>query len=200
MAITNGYITLAELKRRMDLSIGSTANDADMEATITAVSRLIDQQTHRRFYTTDSDETRYYTADERNYLMPGDDIISITALYTDNDGNRTYEYTWAATDYDLCPVNAALDGEPYTWLETAPNGDYVFPSTPRGVKVVGKFGYSATTPALVKEACLLQCQRVWKRRDAPFGVTGPNEFGQQTVITRLDPDVVVLLEPITRYG
>jgi hypothetical protein len=198
MTITNGYLTLAELKHRLGLNIGTTSDDADLENIITAVSRLIDARCHRRFYTTDSDETRYYTAEESDYLMPGDDIISITTLYTDNDGDRTYEYTWTATDYDLCPVNAALDGEPYTWLETAPNGDYVFPRTRRGVKIVGKFGYAATAPALVKRACYLQCQRVWKRKDAPFGVMGPNEFGQQTVITRLDPDVDEMLVPVTR--
>lgn len=200
MAVTNGYCTLTELKKRTGHDLGDAGEDAILESVINAVSRLIDRYTGRRFYTTATDETRYYTAKERDYLSPGDDIISITTLYTDNDGDRVYEYTWAATDYDLYPANAALDGKPYTWLELAPNGDYVFPATPRGVKIVGKFGYAATTPPDVKEACLLQCHRLFKRKDAPFGVLGSDALGQVVVINRLDPDVQELLSGVTRYS
>ncbi len=198
MAIVNGYLNLAEIKEYLGLDLGDTTWDSRLEDLVTAVSRLVDGYCHRRFYTTTEDEVRTFTAQERTYLNPGVDILSVTTLSTDNDGDRTYECVWEDTDYDLRPYNAVLDGKPYTWIEVASGGNFVFPSTPKGVKIVGKFGYSASTPAVVKQACLIQCQRVWRRKDAPFGVTGPNEFGQMLVITKLDPDVILMLGPVVR--
>jgi len=193
MAPTNGYCTVAEVKARLwPTGLTDTTDDTVFDQVITAVSRAIDNLCNRRFFTTASDETRYYTAEFDDELAPGD-LVSLTTLATDEDGDRTYETTWSATDYDLEPFNAALDGKPYTRLRVTPNGNYVFPSTRKGVKLVGKFGYGATAPPAVKEACLLQCERVYKRRDAPFGVVGSAELGQLMVIPRLDPDVELLL-------
>ena len=100
-------------------------------------------------------------------------LISLTSLQTDEGGDRTYEYTWAATDYDLLPDNAALTLEPYTVICTTPEGNYSFPvGIRKGVKIVGGWGYATLVPAQVREACLIQAARVFKRKDAPFGVTG----------------------------
>ncbi len=196
MAIVNGYTTLSTVKAR--LGIPDTADDATLEAIITAVSRWIDRYCGRRFYTTASDETRYYEAAQADRLFM-DDIISVTGLATDEDGDGVYETAWAATDYTLEPANAVLDGEPYTAIKTTPNGSYAFPvGVSRGVKVVGKFGYSSTTPAPVEEACIIQCARIYRRKDAPFGVTGSPEFGNTAVIMRLDWDVRYMLETYRR--
>ena len=55
-----------------------------------------------------------------------DDLLSVTTLKTDEDGDRTYEITWATTDYDLMPYNATLESQaqPYSHLQTTPDGDY----------------------------------------------------------------------------
>lgn len=199
MAIVNGYATLAELRARLGYVSTDTADDTMLEAVVMGVSRWIDRYTGRRFFTTSADETRYYTADDAYTLFMPDDLISITTLSVDEDGDRVYERTWAATDYDLEPYNAVLDGLPYTRIETAPNGRYGWPvGIARGVKIVGKFGYSAA-PADVKEACLLQCERLFKRKDAPFGVMGSAEMGQILVIPKLDPDVALLLAGNIHY-
>lgn len=198
MAITNGYCTLAELKSRLGISVADVDDDSVLEAVIESTSRLIDDFCNRRFYTTAEDETRYYTAQRSDYILP-DDIISVTTLATDDDGDRVYENTWQATDYDLEPYNAALDGQPYTKISAAPEGDYTFPKgVAKGVKVTGKFGYAATAPKPVQEACLIQASRLFRRKDAPFGVTGAAEFGTTTLIARLDPDVKMLLESYRR--
>jgi hypothetical protein len=78
-------------------------------------------------------------------------------------------------------------------IVTSPLGGIGFPSTPRGVKVVGKFGYdSSTTPAgtfaPIKEACILQSLKVFKA--TPFGVTGSAAGGQVIVIPGWHPDVM----------
>ena len=68
MAITNGYASLDDARRQAGvLSTADTADDARLEAIVTAVSRHIDNWTGRRFYQSTADETRYFTAecDER---------------------------------------------------------------------------------------------------------------------------------------
>ncbi len=200
MTISNGYTTLANLKARLKISTTDTADDAVLEAVIEAASRAIDAHCGRHFYTTTTDETRYYTAEFADLLFLPDDVVSVTTLATDADGDRTYETTWAATDYDLEPDNAALGGEPYTRIAVTPAGRYAFPvGVRRGVKIAGKFGY-ASAPKAVAEACLIQAARLFARKDAPFGAMGSPEFGQFTNIPKLDPDVAMLLRPFLRVG
>lgn len=169
-----------------------------IESIVEAVSRWIEAYTGRRFYRNSEDESRYYTA-THSFSLETDDIGSLTTLATDDDGDRTYETTWAATDYDLMPYNATVSGQPYTWLDVTPSGNYAFPTTARGVKLTGKFGYAASTPAPIKEACLLMTERLFRRRDAIFGVLGSAETGMIT-ITQADSDVKMLLLPYVRLG
>lgn len=199
MTITHGYCTLEQAKERLDISTADTADDTILEAVVTAVSRQIDAMTGRRFYSTTADEVRYYTAFFDDVIWV-DDLTSVSSLETDADGDRTYETSWSATDYDLCPVNAALDGFPYTYIEAAPLGNYSFPTGRKGVKLTARFGYCADEahPDVVREACLIQTARIWKRKDAPFGVTGSAEMGQLQTITRLDPDVELLLQGVRK--
>ncbi len=185
------YCTIAELKAR--LTIADTTDDTILTQVVSAVSRWIDAFCNRRFYTTAADETRYFAPGYDDLLHCGDLVsIASSGLKTDDDGDRTYENTWATTDYDLEPSNAALDGKPYTEIRVAPNGDYSFPIAAKGVQIVGKFGWSSA-PAQVKEACLIQCERIFKRKDAVFGVTGESVAGELRLIPRLDVDVQELL-------
>ncbi len=196
MAITNGYCTLVQLKAR--LSITDVNDDTVLEAVVDAVSREIDELCNRRFYTTALDETRYFTAEFGDVLYPGD-LLSITTLATDEDDDRDYDYTWTTDDYDLEPFNAALDGRPYEEIRTTPEGDYAFPLNRKGVKIIGKWGWS-TTPHAIEEATLIQSYRIWKRSEAPFGVAGSAEMGQLPVLPKLDPDVQMFLMPYRRMA
>jgi len=193
MAITNGYATLAEVKAR--LGINDSNEDSVIEATIEAASRLIDQATGRVFYATTA--TRYFTAADPDLLFLPDDLLSVTTLKTDEDGDRTYEITWAATDYDLEPYNAT----PYTRIQVAPRGTRTFPPTRRGVEIVGSWGYNATGsyPDMVNEACLILAARYYKRKDSPFGTTGTAEYGIMR-LSKTDPDVAGLLRGFVRPG
>ncbi len=65
--------------------------------------------------------------------------------------------------------------------------------TTAATHATAKTVYVYQYPGPVIEACLIQAARIWKRKDAPFGVTGATEFGQASVIVRLDPDVRQLL-------
>lgn len=200
MTVVNGYCTLDELKARLDISTTDTADDTKLEVIIQAASRAIDAKTGRRFYATTADETRYYTAEADDVVFT-DEIISVTSLLTDDDGTRAYATTWASTDYELEPVNAALDGKPYTRIELAPYSPYTFPEgVRRGIQITGIFGFCTAEahPDVVREACLIQSARLFKRKDAPFGVVGSPELGQLQPLNKLDPDVELMLQGVTR--
>lgn len=201
MAITNGYVTLEEVKKFIEL--GDFEDDAEVEVNIETISRAIDSITWRRFYATT--ETRYYTP-ARHDTLSVDDLLDITGvsgtLKTDDDGDRTYENTWAATDYDLMPFNAALEGEPYTSIEITPNGDYRFPKgLSKSVELKGSFGYAATTPKPIHDACLLGINRLISRKHTPLGVGGSPVLGGLSVVVKelkSDPDFMNLVSHYIR--
>jgi len=193
--MTISYTTASVVKSR--LGITDTASDTILANIIEAVSREIDNYCGRRFYA--EAETNYYTAVTPTFVMT-DDIVSVTSLLTDSGGDRTYATTWSTADYDMIPYNAANKDQPYTGIEVAENGDYEFPTIKKGVKITGSFGYctTATQPGTITEACNLQAQRIFKRKDAPFGVMGSADMGTVMVIPKLDPDVKLMLDPYRR--
>jgi hypothetical protein len=193
MAITNGYATLADVKTR--LQINDTTDDTVLEAVITAVSRWIDAYCNRRFFAVA--ETRYYTSIDGIWLHI-DDLLSITTLKTDEDGDGVYETTWALTDYKKHPINASLDGWPYTSISVTAFGNRYFPRYDSSVELAGSYGFSATTPPTVNQACLLQSARLFKRKDAVFGVEGSNAMGKVLMMPDLDIDVQGMLDPLRR--
>lgn len=195
-ASTHGYCTVAELLTYMGRT--STSGNAQLATVIEAVSRSIDNLAGRRFYSVS--ETRYYTPVQPRKLFT-DDILSISTLGTDSDGDRTYENTWANTDYDLEPYNAIADGKPYTRVEVSQNGNYEFPTNvKKSVRISGRFGfntYHTDPPYPIKQATLIQSQRIALRPDAPFGVVGSAEMGI-TALVKLDPDVEMMVMPLRR--
>lgn len=200
MAITNGYTTLTQLKAKL-LPEGATftTNDTMMENIIEAVSRWIDAYCGRIFYTTSS-ETRVYTP-ITSHLVVTDDIATITSVKLDI-GARTYPTTLASTDYDTLPFNTSSTVMPIMGLTVAPNGSYGFyPNISKSVQIVGTFGVPSGCTWLeqVREACEIQCARIYKRKDSPFGVTGTGALGQISVLEGLDTDVKALLDyPLRR--
>lgn len=190
MAIVNGYTDLVTIKAVIGLT--NTDKDTRLEQIVQAVSRQIDQQCGRRFYA--ANQTRYYTPRNEYCLTLPDDLLSVTTLTTDDDGDGTVETVWASTDYLLTPFNASADGIPYSGLVVNDaQGRYCFPLYQRSVEIMGSFGYAETVPDEIREATIIQSVRIFRRGDAPFGVTGSAEMGQSVVIARLDPDVRAML-------
>ena len=170
-------------------------DDATIEAIIEAASRAIDAWCGRRFYA--ASETRTYDA-AHGELVFVDDLLSVTTLSSDPSGDRSYSSTWSSSDYDLEPGNALLEGQPYLRIRARWNGSLRFPSYPKGVKVVGSFGYAASAPDPVAEACLLLAMRLYRRKDAPLGVVGGTMDQPARRIVSEDPDVQTLLAPYRR--
>lgn len=190
----NLYATVAALKERMDIT--DTDDDTMLTAILTGVCRAIDTHCGQSFYQDNAASVRYYTAIDRETVFV-DPLVSVTTLATDDDADRTYGTTWQTTDYDLQPANAASRERPYTWIEVAPDGDYCFPTRSRAVKLTAIWGWPAV-PAQVSEAALLWGERLYKRKDAPFGVASFIEAGEMRLIKEIDPDVQTLLAPFRR--
>ena len=200
--ITHGYATLDEFKSRY-LSTDATeyvtdlTRDFDICSVITSVSRLIDAICHRNFwYFSNIPEIRYFSPQSADMCMI-DDLWDITTLETDDDRDGIYENTWDITDYWLSPINTTGC---YTFLKRTPYAQNVFSVLDNNVKLTGIYGYSAdgNTPELVHEACMIQSNRIWMRKGAPFGVVGSAEMGQIVIPGKLDPDMILMLKPLMR--
>lgn len=194
MAGPGQYTTLAAVKARLDRT--DVKDDAALTALIAAASRHIDATCNRTFGQVEA--TRLFQALRADELAI-DDLASLTSLKTDDDGDRVYETTWAATDYDLLPVNAGGQSWPFTAVQLAPNGRYAFPRHVRGVQIAGVWGWPEV-PAPVAEAAVLLTIRLLQRKNAPYGIAGAGDLGQPVMIGRSDPDVTALLAPYRRFA
>jgi hypothetical protein len=195
VTITNGYATLVDIKHPTVLNITDTDYDTLLEVIVEAASRAADTTCNRFFYS--SAETRFYTAENPNRIFVDDmnSTASIT-IYTDDDGDGTYENTWASTDFMLMPENAALNAFPATYIDRAINGNYSFPvGVPKGVKITATFGW-ASVPRAIKVAVIMQSNRIFKRLQTPLGQSSMTALGEQKLsIPKLDPDICALIEP-----
>ena len=197
MAITNGYATLAELKAVMRIPSQDTLDDSLLETSIEAASRQLDGFCERVFYSTGGTAVTRVFVPNDSYVCETDDIISITTIKTSSDGEG-FDTTWAATDYQLEPLNGRAGGivTPYTQIRAI--DDFLFPvfGGEATVEIVGTFGWSAV-PIAIKQATLMLAQRQFKRYDSPLGVAGVGDLGVMR-ISRIDPDVQALVSPFRR--
>jgi hypothetical protein len=194
MPITNGYCSLNELKA--SLRITDTVDDSLLELAVESASREIDSSCERTFYNMGT-ATRYFVAQDAFYTEI-DDLISITHLKTDPDGDGSYTITWSATDYQLEPLNGFVSGivSPSTGIRA--KDTYLFPVEEGEalVEVRGVWGWSAT-PVAVKQATIIMASRLYKRNDSPLGVAGFGDIGVVRV-AKLDPDVEALIMPFKK--
>jgi hypothetical protein len=190
MAITNGYTTGSAVKQA--LGIIDATSDNELELVIESVSRMIDDYTGRFFYQSAA-STAFYTA--QDYLVqPIDDFASVSSITTDGDADGTYTTNWIInTDCSLAPFNAATTGRPFTEIIALTEGANTFPvQIVRAVRVVGTRGWPSI-PKPVEMATVIQCGRIFNRRNTPFGIASAPEVGQMRLLARLDPDVEQML-------
>ncbi len=146
--MTNAYVTLDTLKSTGVLNITGAGDDARLLGLIEAVSRTIDRYSNRYFYAYNA--SRVFDGDGATTLLV-DDLISVDAdgLKTDDDKDRTFEKTWAATDYLLLPSNAdpANSGNPqsrpYTRIDVDVDAGTKseFVKGARTIQITGQWGW-----------------------------------------------------------
>lgn len=212
MAVTNGYTTVADVRDHL----GDTGSKLDLtllERAINSASRAVDNYCSggrprwRRFWPDTVASARTFRVDDSRVAWIDDlwDASSVV-IKTDDDDDGTYETTWDTTDFQLEPLNGgSSDGVPYAfYLITALNQRLGLLTTRQfnrvesraALQVTAKWGWSAT-PDEVQLATILLAVKLFKRKDAPFGVAGMNDFGAVR-ITQADPDVKTLLDPYVK--
>ncbi len=196
MAITNGYCTLAEVKSA--LRITDNADDTLLENAIEGASRRIDGYCGRRFYQQTTSISLYATD---IYTLPTqDDLVSVTTLKTDDDGDGSFETTWTAgTDYQLEPLDRTLTGQPIRTVTAIGGKTFPLYSTPAlpSAQITGVRGWSAI-PDDIREACVLLSMRGFARYNAALGVVGFADMAIQ--VRAVDPDVRDFLNPYRKFG
>ncbi len=145
--MTNAYADLTTLKSSGVLNITGTGFDTRLRELLVTGSRLIDRYCNRHFYVLVA--TRKFDGDGGTKL-PVPDLISVTSLKTDDNKDRTFETTWAATDYLLYPPNADPTkewGGPYSrvLVDTEAGSEDVFTQGLQTVQIDGKWGYREVT-------------------------------------------------------
>jgi hypothetical protein len=191
VAITQGYATLTDVKNA--LRITDAMDDALLETAIESASRLIDGFTARSFYNAGTAVRNYAATDAINLII--DDAITVTKVESTDEIGDTYT-EWTATDYQLEPVNSRADGLYYPFTGIRAINTYTWPVVDYQalVKITGTWGW-ASVPTAVKQACIIQSSRIFKRLDSPLGVAGFGDLGAIRVGRYLDPDVEQLLMP-----
>ena len=147
------YASIADVKGV--LGISATTDDTMIRKQVEAASRAIDNYCNRTFVT--STATKYFNGANVLWIP---DLLSVTTLKTDEDGDGTYENTYQVAtepiDYYLYGVGLedTLNTFPKIRIETNPNGDYSGFATgvKKGVQIAGLWGYGdgiSATPYIV---------------------------------------------------
>jgi len=196
LAITNGYATLTEVKSA--LRISDSVDDTLLEMAVESASRLIDGYANRVFYSIGT-ATRYYVAQD-DYSVEIDDISSTSVtLQSANNADGIFNNTWTINDYQLEPLNGVSDGQSWPYTSIRAIGQYLFPISGGEalIKLTGVYGWSSV-PIAIKQACIIQASRIFKRLDSPLGVAGFGDLGAIRVSSQLDPDVAQLVSVYRR--
>jgi len=141
----NSYVSIDLLKSSSVLNVSGSGDDTRLRLLAESQSRVIDRLCNRHFYALSATRT-FDGSGADTLLMP--DLVSITTLKTDDDINRTFEATWATTDYLLRPNNADpttrenSNSRPYTEILIDSNGTKsYFTQGAQTVQVAGVWGF-----------------------------------------------------------
>lgn len=192
------YCTLAELRSALLWPTNDTTKDPDLQSAIDDAARAIEDECGRRFWADDDANQVRHFLPENSGMCLIDDLIEFTSLTTQLDPS-----VWVLNqDFYFLPLNAAADGQPYTCIKTIAR-PFLFSKAdiPVGwsildgrVTLTGKFGW-ATPPGPVHRANLILAQRLFKRREASFGLSSAGVETQAVRLSYTDPDVAKMLAP-----
>lgn len=202
LTLNTWYVGPEELKDRLD--IDDSSDDSIIVDVCNATSRWIDEFCGRHFFR--MTDTRTYQPFDI-WLLDIDDIVSVTSLKIDLDGDGVYETAWTqGTDYMLRVGDGQFSqkryGEPrpYTQVQVLQGGGTWFPFTwpfthLDRVQITGMYGWPQV-PAAVHQAALLVAADWFKLKDAPWGVAGVGDLG--VIRTSPNPWIADQLRPYIR--
>ena len=211
------YATLAALKDRVDLN-SSTQHDTVLLSLIVASSEKLDRYCNRPDgFLSVATATAHTYAGNGKAVQWIDECTSITTVAVKASVTDTTYTDWTTSDWQAGrgdPLSPDLNHTPYQFITVTPWGSYGYftsgrymgqrgftpepGSTGRGVatiQVTAKWGYATTVPTDIREACLMQAVRWWKRYQSGMSDTlASGELGTLLYTTSIDPDVASILK------
>lgn len=211
------YATIAELMTQIDKTgttgTGSAANlQLLLDASTDAINSLCNHPDG--FVSLSTSTARTYNGEGGPYQWI-DECTAITLVEVKDSPTDSTFAPWASTDWIAFsgdPDAPDFNRLPYTAIMVMPNGTFshfvsgrfttrrgFMPDTTvtRGtptVRVTAKWGYAVTVPSRVKEACLIQAARWFKRGESSWAdAMAPASFGTLMFTKTLDPDVEAML-------
>lgn len=204
------YATAAELRAHIDKT--STVEDPTLEMLLQAASRNIDRATNRLdgFVADTVANARIYAGNGKPYQYI-DECVEITLVAVKESATDDTYTSWATADWIGCsgdPEAPNFNDLPYDMVMVDPTGDEsVFTSgkyTTRGgfrpltdvhrgvptVQITARWGFAIEVPIDIKEACMMQAARWFKRFQSAMADTlASGELGQLLYRQSLDPDI-----------
>lgn len=200
------YVKAAEIKNDIPDSplfdVSDETYDNVLGNMVTAASRMIDRYVggwDNYFYPTTDSQTRYFdgSGEEQIYIDPMVSLISVAV--SESGGRQSSDYTdWTVdSDYFVAPYNYSSLGMPIMSLvvDNDSGSKGTWGTTRKGVKVTGIFGWSATPPEDIEQACKIQAVRWFMRAKQGYQDGGANpSLGEMVYVKELDPDVKMILQ------
>jgi hypothetical protein len=196
MAINQGYATLAQIKAAVRIT--DAIDDSLLEMAVESASRMIDAECDRNFYSSGT-ATRDYVPNDP-YTVDTDDLTSIVSVKIDDAGEGTFPITLQTTDYQTEPLNQRVSGNAFPIYRLRMIGDYLLPiwAKQATVRIQGVYGFTPV-PIQITQATIIQSSRIFKRLDAPLGMTwGVDGMGMR--VGKVDPDVAMLIRPFKKFA
>lgn len=157
------YASVTEFKAYQRITSTDTTDDGVITDIIEGASRLIDTTTRRTFYARTA--TNLYDVPDGEFgdgdilYIEDDDLLTVTTL---TNGDATVLTT---SDYILLPNNSSpkwgiklKDSSTKSWESDTDGNDE------QAISIAGTWGWSATAPDDVKEACLQIASAYYHRR------------------------------------
>jgi hypothetical protein len=210
----SNYATAAEMRAQINKT--SIVDDAILTAILSAAEKVINGFCNRPdgFIALAVATARKY-AGQGLYYLAIDETPEITLVEVKKSSSDSLYTAWASGDWIAFsgdPKDPNFNRTPYTMLMVDPTGSQsIFTSgvykqragfkpdseTSRGVptvQVTAKWGYATTVPADIKEACIMQAARWYKRLEGAMSdALASGELGQLLYRQSLDPDLKMIL-------
>lgn len=186
------YATLAQAK--IELGISGSGDDTILQEKLDAATTVIERETGWVFVAATA--TRYYESDAvaDSVLWVGGDLVSITTLTNGDDDGTVI----VAADYRLLPRN---EGPPYFGIKMLVDTITTWEFDIDGeVSVLGTWGFSASPPDDIVQACVRLAGYYYRVKDAQnYETVSVSDAGVITVPKGIPADVKVILKRYPRY-
>lgn len=197
------------LKSILGIPTADTTDDDRLEVAADAATQMIQAFCDRYFFSSTTATTRVYVA-STPWLVEVDDVATTTALVvrSDEDEDGVFETTWAATDFQLEPLNGQLSGLdwPFTRLRAIRSREWPIDGPQALVQITARFGWRTDNPTAaatyiphpVEQAAQIQAVSLYKSADAPLGIAGFGDIGIMRLRQAMHPVAAALLAPYRR--